>query len=79
MCKKVSDLYLGDGKHTIYLSTKGKNKEAVPETLVNFLKFVSSGLEESTKDFHDDFINAFDGRCTYLNFLARSGNVFNYY
>ena len=45
-----------DGTHTIFLSTKGTNTEEVPPELVRFLEFVGTPLQDSDKDFHDDFI-----------------------
>ena len=45
-----------DGSHTVFLSTKGKNNDEVPKPLVQFLKFVAAGLEESTADFKDEFV-----------------------
>ena len=45
-----------DGSHTVFLSTKGKNDDEVPRPLVQFLKFVAAGLEKSTADFEDEFV-----------------------
>lgn len=45
-----------DGTHTIILSTKGSNKDEVPEQLVKFLKYVGAGLEESTADYGDKLV-----------------------
>lgn len=45
-----------DGTHTILLSTKGSNKDEVPEQLVKFLKYVGAGLEESTADYGDKLV-----------------------
>ncbi len=45
-----------DGSHTVFLSTKGKNGEEVPESLVRFLKFLSAGETESTGNFGDDYV-----------------------
>lgn len=55
-CKEDPTLALEDGSCTIYLSTCGKNEEAVPKELVNFLKFVKADLNESMADFDDDFV-----------------------
>lgn len=49
-------LEMKDGSHYIFLSTKGKNRDEVPEELVRFLKFVSADLEDSQKDFEDCYI-----------------------
>lgn len=55
-CREAPEICLDDGSHTIFLSTGGKNKKEVPEGLVKFLKYVRAGLEESTGDFGDDFV-----------------------
>lgn len=55
-CQESPLLYLEDGRHTVFLSTKGTNEEDEPEVLVKFLKFVGAGLEKSTEDFEDDYI-----------------------
>ena len=44
------------GSHTLFLSTCGENEGEVPEGLVKFLKYVKAGLDESTEDFQDDFV-----------------------
>ena len=38
------------------MSTKGKNAEQVPESLVKFLKFVAADIEQSEQDFEDEFV-----------------------
>ena len=45
-----------DGCRTIYLSTKGKNEEKVPDSRVRFLKFVAADIEQSDQDFEDDYV-----------------------
>ncbi|MBO5167132.1 MAG: Rpn family recombination-promoting nuclease/putative transposase [Lachnospiraceae bacterium] len=57
-CVEIPDLHLEDGSTTIFLSTCGKNESEVPEEMVKFLQFVKADLEESTKDFQDDFVAA---------------------
>ncbi len=43
---------LDDGTYTIYLSTKGKNKDAVPQELVSFLEYVGDpAMRENTDPF----------------------------
>lgn len=49
-CLEDEVLRLEDGTQTIFLSTKGKNKEEVSEGLVEFLEFVGSNLRESEKE-----------------------------
>ena len=40
-----------DGSHTVYLSTKGNNRDEVPCPLVEFLNYVGAGLEDCSKEF----------------------------
>ena len=56
ICEEEPELLMEDGAHTIFLSTKGTNQEEVPPELVRFLEFVGTPLQDSDKDFHDDFI-----------------------
>ncbi len=55
-CKELPEVNLQDGSRTIFLSTRGKNKNEVTEAMVKFLDFVRADLEESTKDFEDEFV-----------------------
>lgn len=55
-CEEDKELALGDGSHTIFLSTCGRNEHEVPESMVKFLKFVHANLEESQQDFDDEFV-----------------------
>ncbi len=57
ICKEDPSISLDDGNHTIFLSTKGKNRQEVPESLVRFLEYVESGHNVSTGDFQNDFVN----------------------
>ena len=56
VCKEVPKLSMDDGAHTIFLSTKGTNKENEPKELVDFLEFVGKPLAESEKLHEDGFI-----------------------
>ena len=56
ICEEEPELLMEDGAHTIFLSTKGTNKDEVPSELVRFLEFVGTPLQDSDKDFNDDFI-----------------------
>ena len=58
-CKENKNAKLDDGSYTIFLSTKGENKEEVPAELVRFLKFVTADLEESEGDFQDKLVKQF--------------------
>lgn len=42
----------------MFLSTRGKNDEEVPRELVKFLNFVRADLEDSKKDFSDDYVKS---------------------
>lgn len=55
-CKEDASVECDDGCQTIYLSTKGKNTEKIPESLVRFLKFVAADIEQSESDFEDEFL-----------------------
>lgn len=46
-----------DGSNTIFLSTKGENEADVPERLVKLMRFIASGLKESTADFGDAYVS----------------------
>ena len=55
-CLEYPNLRLQDGARTIFLSTQGGNAEDMPKSLVKFLQYVRASLEESTKDFQDEFV-----------------------
>ena len=55
-CEELPELRYRDGVHTIFLSTKGNNKDEVPEEIIKFLRYVSAGLKESEQDFGSDFV-----------------------
>lgn len=57
-CAELNGRKIDDGRTTIFLSTRGKNAEEVPEELVKFLNFVKADLEESKKDFADDYVKS---------------------
>lgn len=56
-CKEDKFVDCGDGCWTIYLSTKGRNEDEVPESLVRFLRFVAADIEQSEQDFEDEFVD----------------------
>lgn len=56
LCIEDTELSIQDGAKSIFLNTRGKNKDEVPTEMVAFLDFVKADLEDSTKDFHDDFV-----------------------
>lgn len=55
-CVEEGKLSLRDGRHTIFLSTRGENGGEISRELKNFLEFVRADLQESQKDFEDDFV-----------------------
>ncbi len=58
-CRETGTV-LDDGTHTIFLSTKGKNKDAVPPELVSFLEYVG---DPSTKEQSgDSFVRLLDSQ-----------------
>ena len=57
-CVELNHQTIDDGRTTIFLSTRGKNAEEVPKELVKFLDFVKADLEESKKDFADDYVKS---------------------
>lgn len=58
-CQEDTRAKLCVGNKTIFLSTKGKNKEQMPQSLVKFLKFVEADLAESEEDFDDELVRQF--------------------
>ena len=58
-CQEDTHAKLCDGNKTIFLSTRGKNKEQMPQSLVKFLKFVEADLAESEEDFDDELVRQF--------------------
>ena len=46
-CKEVPGCSLGDGAVKIFLNTKGKNAEDVPEELIEFLDYVEHSTDET--------------------------------
>lgn len=55
-CEESQETNLQDGRCAIFLSTRGINEGEVSKELVSFLKFVKADLEESQKDFQDDYV-----------------------
>lgn len=55
-CTEMPDAEICDGSNTIFLSTRGKNTSEVPKEIIKFLEYVRADLEESTKDFEDDYV-----------------------
>ena len=55
-CKETAKAKLQDKRKIVFLSTKGKNAEEVPEELVRFLEFVKADIKESQNDFQDEYV-----------------------
>ena len=55
-CRELPEYEYYDGRHTIFLSTRGNNADEVPEDIVTFLRFVDADLERSREDFGSGFI-----------------------
>ena len=45
-----------DGSYTVFLSTKGKNRDEVPKELVAFLEYAGADREQAEMDFHDEYV-----------------------
>ena len=55
-CIEDEKVELGDESVSVFLSTKGENKDEVSGELVKFLDFVKADLSESEEDFDDQFV-----------------------
>ena len=64
-----------DGHHTIFLNTRGKNREEVPAPLVRFLEFVKADPGESEKDFGDGFVRRLQESVRQVRASREMGNV----
>ena len=60
-CMELNNQVVEDGNTTIFLSTRGTNKDEVPKELVKFLEYVKADLKESMEDFEDDFVKKLQG------------------
>ncbi len=55
-CNEAPEYDYRDGAHTIFLSTKGRNRDEVEPELLKFLDYVSADLAESTQDFKSSYV-----------------------
>ena len=55
-CDEKEELLLGDERFTIFLSTKGENRDEVSQELIAFLDYVKANLAESTQEFNDNYV-----------------------
>jgi len=59
---EAPDYDYNDGVKTMILSAVGTNDNEVPPELVKFLHYVHASLEDSEKDFEDDFVRRIQER-----------------
>ncbi len=52
-----NNLPYDDGSYTVFLSTKGENRDEVPKELVSFLEYAGADREQAEKDFHDEYVS----------------------
>lgn len=55
-CREIEGDNLKDGSTTIFLSTRGENRDEVSPELVQFLEFVKSDLTESEREFKGEYV-----------------------
>ncbi len=60
-CKETGEL-LGDEVRKIFISTKGKNKEQVPENLINLLNYVMNSTDNYVSSISDDNVEKLHSR-----------------
>lgn len=54
LCLEDNKLRLQDGSRTIFLNTRGENKEDVPNELLHFLTFIRENEAHKTKDYSNN-------------------------
>ena len=67
ICLETGDP-LGDETRKIYLNTKGKNVEEVPEGLVAFLRYVENSTDECAQECSSGVIDVIHGRVKALKY-----------
>ena len=55
-CRELPEYEYRDGVHTIFLSTKGKNRNEVSPEIIKFLEYVHADLPDSTRDFKSEYV-----------------------
>ncbi len=55
ICKETNRP-LQNGRHTIFLSTKGMNRSKVPEELVELLNYIGAGESVSSENYSDPYV-----------------------
>ncbi len=55
-CKELPEYEYHDGVHTIFLSTKGRNRDEVSPEIIKFLEYVHADLPDSMRDFKSEYV-----------------------
>ena len=55
-CRELPEYEYHDGVHTIFLSTKGKNRDEVSPEIIKFLEYVHADLPDSMRDFKSEYV-----------------------
>ena len=55
-CRELPEYEYKDGVHTIFLSTKGMNRDEVSPEIIKFLEYVHADLPDSTRDFKSEYV-----------------------
>ncbi len=55
-CRELPEYEYHDGVHTIFLSTKGKNRDEISPEIIKFLEYVHADLPDSTRDFKSEYV-----------------------
>lgn len=56
LCLEDNKLRLQDGSRTIFLNTRGENKEDVPNELLHFLTFIRENEAHKTRDYSNKYV-----------------------
>ena len=54
-CRELPEDEYHDGVHTIFLSTKGRNRDEVSPEIIKFLEYVHANLSDSMRDFKSKY------------------------
>ncbi len=55
-CRELPEYEYKDGVHTIFLSTKGRNRDEVSPEIIDFLEYVHADLPDSKRDFKSEYV-----------------------
>ena len=56
LCLEDRQLSLKDGCRTIFLNTRGENREEIPVELLHFLTFIRENEAHKTRDYTDEYV-----------------------